>query len=160
MKPRQVMRSEALGAIALAFIVISKFVLAILIAITPVMALWAFLKSSADVFSGWVRGVTTILLFQILVYGVLGSIMAASQNVTQTTSSAVTQGNELGANLLLFALVSGLGSIALMACPIIARTVGGAALKFGENEVRNNLVHCFIRFAGKAVRVWFWHPQS
>ena len=22
------------------------------------------------------------------------------------------------------------------------------------------LVHCFIRFAGKAVRVWFWHPQS
>ena len=23
-----------------------------------------------------------------------------------------------------------------------------------------SLVHCFIRFAGKAVRVWFWHPQS
>ena len=24
----------------------------------------------------------------------------------------------------------------------------------------DSLVHCFIRFAGKAVRVWFWHPQS
>lgn len=129
----------ALGVISLAFIVISKFILAILIAITPVMALWVFLKSSADVFSGWVRGVTTILLFQILVYGVLGSIMAASQSVRQSASTAVGDGSELGNNLLLFALVSGLGSIALLACPIIARTVGGAALKFGENEVRDNL---------------------
>ena len=26
--------------------------------------------------------------------------------------------------------------------------------------IAHKLVHCFIRFAGKAVRVWFWHPQS
>ena len=27
-------------------------------------------------------------------------------------------------------------------------------------DLCTGLVHCFIRFAGKAVRVWFWHPQS
>ena len=30
----------------------------------------------------------------------------------------------------------------------------------GRSELKTILVHCFIRFAGKAVRVWFWHPQS
>lgn len=125
------------AAVTLGLILVTKIFMAIFIAITPVLAVWAFLKSTADVFNGWIKGVTLLMLLQVLLYGVMGIMMAAAKGMQSEAGSAIQNGQEITAQLFTFALISGVGIVCLFAVPMIARTVGGASINLGENWVRD-----------------------
>ncbi|WP_282611323.1 type IV secretion system protein [Pelagibius sp. Alg239-R121] len=125
----------AMAIIALALISFSKVIMAILIGITPVLAVWAFVKNTADVFNGWMRGVSMLIVFQILLYGVLGTVLAASQSLTFDASVGLSIADQINKNLAVFLVVSGVGLASLFLTPMIAYTVGGAVMKLGSNGV-------------------------
>ncbi|WP_282610795.1 type IV secretion system protein [Pelagibius sp. Alg239-R121] len=129
----------AMAVTALALIIFSKVLMAILIGITPVLAVWAFIKGTADVFNGWLRGVTMLILFQILLYGILGTVIAASDSLSIQASDAVRAKENVSAAMLTFTMLSGIGLVNLFLCPMVAYTVGGAAMNLGGNAVQNTL---------------------
>ena len=129
-----------LAGLAFAFILISKVFLGVLIAIAPVMLVGMFLKSTSDIANGWVRGISLILIFQLLVYGVLGMSMAATIGVLNIVDSGITEiGAEnpqfVAAELSRLSLVSMLSAACVFMCPMFARAVGGANIGFGENKI-------------------------
>lgn len=129
-----------LAGLAFAFILISKVFLAILIAIAPVMLVGMFLKSTSDIANGWVRGVSLILIFQLLVYGVLGMSMAASIGVLRVVEAGISEIGEgnpqfVAAELARLSLVSMLSGACVFMCPMFARAVGGANISFGDNKI-------------------------
>lgn len=129
-----------LAGLAFAFILISKVFLGVLIAIAPVMLVGMFLKSTSDVANGWVRGISLILIFQLLVYGVLGVSMASTIGVLRATEGLVENVSmvnplDIGSALSRLALVSMLSTACVFMCPMFARAVGGANIGFGENKI-------------------------
>ena len=129
-----------MAGIALAFIIISKMFLGILIAVTPVFLVGMFLKSTSDIANGWVRGVSIILVFQVLVYGVLGLTLGATVGVLQVTLAAlenidIASPANISGGLANLSLATGLSIICLFLCPMFARAVGGANIGFGENKI-------------------------
>lgn len=129
-----------LAALNFAFILISKVFLAILIAIAPVLLVGSFLKSTSDIANGWVRGVSIILVFQLLVYGVLGLTMGASIGTIRIVESSIDRASVetpdgLALSLLTLAFLSVLSFACTFMCPMFARAVGGANIGFGENKI-------------------------
>ena len=129
-----------LASLAFAFILVSKVFLGVLIAVAPVMLVGMFLKSTSDIANGWVRGVSLILIFQLLIYGVLGMSMASTVGVVRTISGNIGltgEGNPLyiAGALSELTLVSLLSAACVFMCPMFARAVGGANLGFGENKI-------------------------
>ena len=122
--------------IALALLVASKVLMAILIAIFPVLAVWAYLRSTAEIFNGWVRGITMLILFQILLFGVMGIAIAATESVSDAISSGVASGVEVPLEMFKLAGISGITAGLLLICPMIAQRIGGAALNLGESQIR------------------------
>lgn len=122
--------------IALALLVSSKVLLAILLAIFPVMAVWAYLRSSAEIFNGWVRGVTMLVLFQVLLFGVMGIALAASQGTADAVSAGVASGADIPLEMFKLAGISGITAGLLLICPMIAQRIGGAALSLGESQIK------------------------
>ena len=114
--------------------------LGILVAIAPVMLVGMFLKSTSDIANGWVRGITLILVFQLLVYGVLGLSMASTIGVLRGIEASVDalgvdSPGLIAADLSQLTLVSLLSAACVFMCPMFARAVGGANLGFGENKI-------------------------
>lgn len=129
-----------LAGLAFAFILISKVFLGILIAIAPVMLVGMFLKSTSDIANGWVRGVSLILIFQLLIYGVLGLSMASTIGVLDgiernVTELGVDNPGLIAGDLSTLTLVSLLSAACVFICPMFARAVGGANIGFGENKI-------------------------
>lgn len=122
--------------IALALLVASKVLLAILIAIFPVMAVWAYLRSSAEIFNGWVRGITMLVLFQILLFGVMGIALAATEGTADAVSAGVASGADIPLEMFKLAGMSGITAGLLLICPMIAQRIGGAALSLGESQIK------------------------
>lgn len=126
----------AMIIIALALLVASKVLLAILLAIFPVMAVWAYLRSSAEIFNGWVRGITMLVLFQVLLFGVMGISLAATESVSDAVSVGVASGTDIPLEMFKLAGISGITAGLLLICPMIAQRIGGAALSLGESQIR------------------------
>jgi type IV secretion system protein VirB6 len=126
----------AMIVIALALLVASKVLMAILLAIFPVMAVWAYLRSSAEIFNGWVRGITMLVLFQILLFGVMGIALAATDSVSQSVSAGIASGSDTPLEMFKLAGISGITAGLLLICPMIAQRIGGAALALGESQIR------------------------
>ncbi|MBO9448223.1 MULTISPECIES: type IV secretion system protein [unclassified Ruegeria] len=126
----------AMIVIALALLVASKVLLAILLAIFPVLAVWAYLRSSAEIFNGWVRGVTMLVLFQVLLFGVMGIALAATENVSDAVTAGVQSGADIPLEMFKLAGISGITAGLLLICPMIAQRIGGAALSLGESQVK------------------------
>ena len=122
--------------IALALLVSSKVLLAILLAIFPVLAVWAYLRSSAEIFNGWVRGVTMLVLFQILLFGVMGIAIAATQGVADAVTAGVRSETDIPLEMFKLAGMSGITAGLLLICPMIAQRIGGAALNLGESQIK------------------------
>ena len=122
--------------IALALLVASKVLLAILLAIFPVLAVWAYLRSSAEIFNGWVRGTTMLVLFQVLLFGVMGIALAATENVSDAVTAGVLSGADIPLEMFKLAGISGITAGLLLICPMIAQRIGGAALSLGESQIR------------------------
>jgi len=122
--------------IALALLVASKVLLAILLAIFPVMAVWAYLRSSAEIFNGWVRGITMLVLLQVLLFGIMGISLAATQEVSQAVSDGIRSENDIPLEMFKLAGISGITAGLLLICPMIAQRIGGAALSLGESQIR------------------------
>lgn len=122
--------------IALALLVSSKVLLAILLAIFPVLAVWAYLRSSAEIFNGWMRGITMLVLFQVLLFGVMGIALAATQNVSQAVTDGVRSGADIPLEMFKLAGISGITAGLLLICPMIAQRIGGAALSLGESQLK------------------------
>ena len=126
----------AMIVIALALLVASKVLMAILLAIFPVMAVWAYLRSSAEIFNGWVRGITMLILFQILLFGVMGIALSATQGVSDAVSTGVDAGTDIPLEMFKLAGISGITAGLLLICPMIAQRIGGAALALGESQIK------------------------
>ena len=129
-----------LAGLAFAFILISKIFLGVLIAVAPVMLVGMFLKSTSDIANGWVRGISLILIFQLLTYGVLGMSMASTVGLIRTIGGdvgGISEANPIlvGSELSKLSLVSLLSAACVFMCPMFARAVGGANLGFGENKI-------------------------
>lgn len=122
--------------IALALLITSKVLLAILLAIFPVLAVWAYLRSSAEIFNGWVRGITMLILFQILLFGVMGISLAATNDIAQSVTNGVLSGSETPLHMFKLAGISGITAGLLLVCPMIAQRIGGAALSLGESQIK------------------------
>ena len=122
--------------IALALLISSKVLLAILIAIFPVLAVWAYLKSTAEIFNGWVRGITMLILFQILLFGVMGIAIAVSEDVSDNISTGISAGVEIPLEMFKLAGMSGITAGLLLICPMIAQRIGGAAISLGESQMK------------------------
>ena len=122
--------------IALALLVASKVLLAILLAIFPVLAVWAYLRSSAEIFNGWVRGITMLVLFQILLFGVMGIALAATRGVSEAVSDGLASGVDIPLEMFKLAGISGITAGLLLICPMIAQRIGGAALNLGESQIK------------------------
>ncbi len=122
--------------VALALLVSSKVLLAILLAIFPVLAVWAYLRSSAEIFNGWVRGITMLVLFQVLLFGVMGIALAATEDVSESVSNGVLSGADIPLEMFKLAGISGITAGLLLICPMIAQRIGGAALNLGESQIR------------------------
>ncbi|WP_108862273.1 type IV secretion system protein [Ruegeria sp. Alg231-54] len=126
----------AMIIIALALLIASKVLLAILLAIFPVLAVWAYLRSSAEIFNGWVRGITMLVLFQVLLFGVMGISLAATGDVSQAVSNGVRSGTDVPLEMFKLAGISGITAGLLLICPMIAQRIGGAALNLGESQIK------------------------
>lgn len=126
----------AMIVIALALLVASKVLMAILLAIFPVMAVWAYLRSSAEIFNGWVRGITMLILFQVLLFGVMGIALAATRGVSQSVTAGVLSDTDIPLEMFKLAGISGITAGLLLICPMIAQRIGGAALALGESQIR------------------------
>lgn len=126
----------AMIVIALALLVASKILLAILLGIFPVLAVWAYLRSSAEIFNGWVRGITMLVLFQVLLFGVMGISLAATQEVSDAVSAGVNSGADIPLEMFKLAGISGITAGLLLICPMIAQRIGGAALSLGESQIK------------------------
>lgn len=122
--------------VALALLVSSKVLLAILLAIFPALAVWAYLRSSAEIFNGWVRGITMLVLFQVLLFGVMGIALAATEDVSESVSNGVLSGADIPLEMFKLAGISGITAGLLLICPMIAQRIGGAALNLGESQIR------------------------
>jgi hypothetical protein len=128
----------AMIVIAIALLVASKVLLAILLAIFPVLAVWAYLRSSAEIFNGWVRGVTMLILFQILLFGVMGISIAATRDIADAVTNGVISGSETPLHMFKLAGISGITGGLLLICPMIAQRIGGAALNLGESQIKGS----------------------
>ncbi|MEP3332237.1 type IV secretion system protein [Sedimentitalea sp.] len=126
----------AMIVIALALLVASKVLMAILLAIFPVMAVWAYLRSSAEIFNGWVRGITMLVLFQVLLFGVMGIALAATEGVSQSVTAGVASETDLPLEMFKLAGICGITAGLLLTCPMIAQRIGGAALSLGETQIK------------------------
>ena len=122
--------------IALALLVASKVLMSILLAIFPVLAVWAYLRSSAEIFNGWVRGITMLILFQILLFGVMGIALAATDGVSEAVTLGVRSGTDIPLEMFKLAGISGITAGLLLICPMIAQRIGGAALSLGDSQIR------------------------
>jgi hypothetical protein len=122
--------------IALALLVSSKVLLAILLAIFPVLAVGAYLRSSAEIFNGWVRGITMLILFQVLLFGVMGIALAATRATSQSITTGIASGAEIPLEMFKMAGISGITAGLLLICPMIAQRIGGAALSLGESQIK------------------------
>lgn len=127
------------GIVSMIMIIIAKVILAVLLAVTPFLAVWAFLKSTASVFDSWVKGVIMLTFFQILVYGTLGIIMAASQTMSAAAAGGILSGSEASKELMKFILLSGVAIGGLAMTPMLARTLGGASIDLGRNAITENM---------------------
>ncbi len=123
--------------LGLAFTVIAKVLMAIFLAITPVMMVWAYLRSTGEVFNGWVRGITMLILFQILLYGVLGILLAATKSTSDAIAAGIASNSSVPLELFKLAVISGISSKLIFICPMIAQRIGGAAINLGESQLRD-----------------------
>ncbi|KIC36089.1 hypothetical protein RA27_22365 [Ruegeria sp. ANG-R] len=122
--------------IALGLIIASKVLMAILLGIFPVLAVWAYLKSSSEIFNGWVRGITMLVLFQILLFGVMGITISATKEVSAAVTAGVASKNDIPLEMFKLAGLSWLTAGLLLICPMIAQRIGGAALNLGESQIK------------------------
>lgn len=127
-----------MAIIATGFAVIAKLLTAVLISITPVLAVWAYLKSTSDVFNGWIRGITMLMLWQILIYGILGIILAVNTKVAADVAGAA-DGEVLG-EIFLSTVLSGIGVVGIGLTPIIANRIGGAAIALGGAAITGSML--------------------
>lgn len=139
----------AMVVIALALLVASKVLMAILLAIFPVLAVWAYLRSSAEIFNGWVRGITMLVLFQILLFGVMGIAVAATQSTSDSITTGIATGVEVPLEMFKMAGMSGITAGLLLICPMIAQRIGGAAISLGESQIKGAGEHGLKLLGGR-----------
>ncbi len=78
------------------------------------------------------------MLWQILIYGILGIILAVNTKVAADVAGA-TDGEVLG-EIFLSTVLSGIGVVGIGLTPIIANRIGGAAIALGGAAITGSML--------------------
>lgn len=128
-------------AVAFCLLMATKTVLALALAVAPIFLVWMYFSSTATITQGWIKGLVTIFILQILVFAILGLILSAAtelgKEAADTLAALPTESDQkntfiLG-NMLQLMLTAMIGSILLLISPFLGTMMAGGTVMFGTS---------------------------
>ena len=129
-------------AVAFAILSITKIMLFLFLALSPLFIMWAYLGATKSIFEGWMQGLVRLIIVQVLVFAALGLFISVSENLLDSAavaieglSSAIEQDRFLLSQMWQLTFISVLGTIMLFAIPTVSTAMAGGAVSVGASTV-------------------------
>lgn len=128
-------------AIAFCLLIATKTVLALALAIAPLFLVWMYFSSTATITQGWIKGLVTIFILQILVFAILGLILSAATKLGEDADVVLaalpTESDQANTfilgQMLQLMLTAMIGSVLLFISPFLGTMMAGGTVMFGTS---------------------------
>jgi len=129
-------------AVAFAILSITKIMLFLFLALSPLFIMWVYLGATKSIFEGWMQGLVRLIIVQVLVFAALGLFISVSENLLDTAkatiatlSGAAERDRFLLSQMWQLTFISVLGTIMLFSIPTVSAAMAGGAISVGASTV-------------------------
>jgi len=129
-------------AVAFAILSVTKIMLFLFLALSPLFIMWAYLGATKSIFEGWMQGLVRLIIIQVLVFAALGLFVSVSENLLDSSAieieslaSAAERDRFLLSQMWQLTFISVLGTFMLFAVPTVSAAMAGGAISVGASTV-------------------------